>query len=619
MDVAGQVAAAELPWGVRPLEALHPGEAAQAGDELADLLALRASGVPCAPAWLVALSGDGALGRLCTALEVALGSAPGARALLRPLFPTRGLAARFERRPELAALVREPSEVGRAAGAFLASVGAPEVTGALGGSLARLSALVTVAEVGPLGRAASADPVHGDPDQIRVWEAAVTPWLVDRRTTRVTTRGEGELDEPGASAAADLADRAQLVLGLPVEIGWALSRGRSVVTAVRHLGPAARFTTAPYRIVTLVSEDEGCVAPLAIDALDKAVRHEVAEPGVEPCVRRIYARPYRRMEEKVTVRRRAGDPASVARLAGRAGRVAAEVTAPLAAARSFERSMASRLAAIDAVDLGALDERALVEELRDRQRLVIEAIELLDRGRTATIGALAALEATVGALPRDVLPAVARPRPARSRRRLLDRMARLARRIESEHGELVRPSSLSAPLRRKWDELRRDLAEVRPLGIDVRPLPYGRDDDALLAAMRAAPWEQAETRERARKNALRRIMATARQRPFGRSREAVAATLALVVRRVAKSKGAMSEALASAMLRLRSAASEAGRRLADEGLLEAAEDALYLSLDEITQGLSREPGAYAARVRLRREDDLRWARYAAPRRIAARR
>jgi hypothetical protein len=73
------------------------------------------------------------------------------------------------------------------------------------------------------------------------------------------------------------------------------------------------------------------------------------------------------------------------------------------------------------------------------------------------------------------------------------------------------------------------------------------------------------------------------------------------------------------MLRLRNAAREAGRRLADAGLVDEPDDALYLSLDEIDQGLAGEPGAYAARVRLRREDDARWAKWTAPRRIEPRR
>ncbi len=43
----------------------------------------------------------------------------------------------------------------------------------------------------------------------------------------------------------------------------------------------------------------------------------------------------------------------------------------------------------------------------------------------------------------------------------------------------------------------------------------------------------------------------------------------------------------------------------------------YMDVEELEQALEGEPGAYAARVRLRREDDQRWARYEAPRRLRA--
>ena len=55
-----------------------------------------------------------------------------------------------------------------------------------------------------------------------------------------------------------------------------------------------------------------------------------------------------------------------------------------------------------------------------------------------------------------------------------------------------------------------------------------------------------------------------------------------------------------------------------DGLLERAGDALYMTLEEIEQALEGELGAYAARVRLRREDDRRWRNFEAPRMIRAR-
>jgi hypothetical protein len=121
--------------------------------------------------------------------------------------------------------------------------------------------------------------------------------------------------------------------------------------------------------------------------------------------------------------------------------------------------------------------------------------------------------------------------------------------------------------------------------------------------------------ERARREASRRLLATARSRPLGRSREAIAGSLLVLLGRVAHAKGRLAEGLASAMLRLRRGACEAGRRLCDMGVLDGPEDALYLHLAEIEEALEDEPGAYAARVRLRREDDARWARFEAPRRI----
>lgn len=615
MDTAREVTVG-LPWGVRPLEHLRVEDAAHLGDEAADLAALQTSGVCLAPAWVVALAGEDAVSRLVHALELASRASPAGRAQVRPLYPTRALAARFERRADLGRELHDPTRSRAVAEEFLAAVGTPEVTASLGGSRARLHALVVALGEGARGRAASADPIDGDPDRIRVWEAAVTPWLVDRRTARVVARGEGYLEAQGASQVADLVDRAQLEIGRPVEIAWTVSWGKPSIIAVRSLSLAPRFTTVSHRIVALIRNDEGVVAPLAIDALDKALRQVSVSPE-EPKVRRIYARPYRRMEERPMLRR-ATDPASLLRASARAAQVAADVAAPLSAVRHFQSGLDAQLAALDAVDLSALDDRELGAAVRDRQRLVVEALVLLDRGRRASIAVLGALEATVGALPRDCLGALTRPRIARSRRRLYDRMQRLARRIEQEHGELVGRAVLGQQTRRRWDELREDLVQVRPVGIDVRPEPFGADDRALMEALASAPWDEDDSRERARRDALRRILATARQKPLGRSRGAIAASLGLLVRQLARSKGNAAEGLSVAMLRLREGALEAGRRLSEVGLVDDPHDVLYLCLEELEQGLAGEPGAYAARVRLRREDDLRWGCYSAPRRIGAR-
>mgnify|MGYP003472814159 CR=1 FL=1 len=57
----------------------------------------------------------------------------------------------------------------------------------------------------------------------------------------------------------------------------------------------------------------------------------------------------------------------------------------------------------------------------------------------------------------------------------------------------------------------------------------------------------------------------------------------LLVERLARAKGVVAEGLSWALLHLRRAALEAGQRLAREGLLDAADDALYMPLTEIEQ------------------------------------
>ena len=598
-----------LPQGARSLVALSRAEAADHGEEAEDLARLFGAGVVVADALILPLSSGDPRSRLLNLAQHLLERAPSVR--LRPLFPSRALASRFERLAHMSVTLSQHDDAARAVDSLLSAVSAPEVTAALGGGLSRLSILGVAGDADAAGRAASANPLKGDPDEILVWESAASPWLVDRRTTRVTESGEGHLDAQHISRVADLADRAQLALGHPVEIEWMLAGGRPVVIGSRGLVLRPSFTQAPFRLVSLVAADEGVVAPLAVDALDKALRSD-DPPSDEACVRRIYARPYRRMDERA-VPRGSSNPVSIARAYARAGRAAMDVAAKVAASRRFEQSLSSRMAAVDAVDLSALDDEALLDALRDRQRLVIEALRLLNRGRVATIATLAALEATVGALPRECYPALAHLRPTRARRRVHDKLARLARRIEQERGMLVGPSELPPPLRRKWSELAASLEGVRPLGIDVSPLPWGANDALVLAAMRTALVDVDDARERARRNAMRRLLATARGKSFGRSRETVARSLGMLLSRVASAKGRVAEGLAAAHLRLRAAAIEAGRRLAGEGLVESPEDALYLYLAEIGQGLAGEPGAYAARVRLRREDDERWARYEPPR------
>lgn len=602
--------------GVRSLAGLRPDEAVDLGEEGQALARLAAAGVPIIEGWLVRLSTDGASARLADLVRRGLDEGPGA-VRLRPLFPSRAAAIRFERRAGTIADVAGEDEVEQRVGELLEALGSTDVTAALGGSLASLHVRVVPCDGVPSGRAASADPVTGDPDEISVWtHTAAARWRIDRKTARVVGEGEGDLNAAEASVVGDLADRAQLVLGRPVELEWASRGGRFAVVGLRPLSVRPTFTAGSWRIVALVAPDEGTVAPLAIDALDHALGR--AGDADEARVRRIYGRPYRRADVDTDGGRVAADPVSLARAAARAARVAADVTTSIAAARTFERGLARRLADIDRADVAALDDEHLLAAIRERQRLAIEALTLLERTRLATKAVLASLEATVGALPRECFPALAAPRDTRARKRTHERLARFARRIESDMGELAPRAVLPLPMQKRWDELRQTVADCRALGIDVRPDAYGSSDAALLEALRAARHVDGEARERARRDAARRVAATARSKALGRSREAIATSLLVLLSRLAGAKGSVAEGLAAALLRLRRAATVAGGRLVDADVLDRPDDALYLHLIELEDALVGEPGAYAARVQLRREDDQRWARYEAPRRIEGR-
>jgi hypothetical protein len=611
--------ATELPWGVYAISALA--RLPYLGEEATELLAITNAGLPVAEGYVVSLSGADPRERLAQALGRAIDEARGRVVWVLPLFPTRSVAQRLEPRLGFDRTATSRAEIDDAVRSLFAALESPDVRAALGGGLGNVAVRLVLADEGPFGRAASADPLDGDPDRIRVWEYRASAWVVDRRSARITSRGDGRMQARDASAVADLVDRVQLAIQRPVEIAWCLhsnerSRSDVRVAGVRPLEIAPRFTPVPYRLVALIAADEGVVCPMSTDALDVALRTG-DEPANEARVRRFYARPYRRIDEApVVMGLRA--PASIRRSVSRVSNVLSDLAAPLTAAKQFERALGERLAALDAVRLESISDAELVEELLRRQALVCDSLRLIDRMRRASRTTLTALEAVVGSLPNDCALALAAPRPGKARRKLYDRLARMARKIEDEARDLVRPEALSAPLRKKWHELRRSLRDTRPLGLDMRAPPFGSSDDALLTALGARYAEREAMVEKVRRDAARRLAATARARPLGRTREALAMTLTVGLGRVANAKGAAAEALSHALLRQRSAVLEGGERLAREGLIDAAEDALNLHLSELTQGLSGEPGAYAARVRLRQENDQRWGRFAAPARIERR-
>ncbi|MCA9582461.1 MAG: hypothetical protein KC416_11745 [Myxococcales bacterium] len=602
-----------------PLDRLGADPMARLDEEARWFVRLAARGVPVVPGVRVSMSGEDAPGRLLAAVRHLFDTAPEGHVVrVRAMPPSRLLESRFSRQPGAIQIIQSPAEVAVGVDAFIAAVRVTDLTAALGGSLDRLHVLASIFEPERAGSAASADPVQGDPEQVVVWVDRSAPWHVDRRTARVTQEGEGGLESRDASTVADLADRAQLTIRRPVEIDWARAGGRYCISGIRHLHLVPGFTQSPYRILTLVAPDEGTVAPMAVDALDRALSRD-DEPSDEPRVRRLYARPYRRQDWTDRHGRVVSDTVSISRLALRAAEVAKDVASPLAAVTVFERGLSERLAMLDAQDLRSLDVQTLLAALWDRQRLAVEAFILLDRHRVATIAVLTALEMAGGALPREKFPAIARPRHTKKRRRLHERLRRLADSITAEHGDLVPYGELSPALKRRWEELRASLADVRPLGIDICADAIGASDETMLSALRVAMRIDEEGLRRARRGEVRRVLGNARSKPLGRSREALASSLILLQSRVSHSKGVAVEGLAAALLRVRRAACEVGRRLVEDCILDEPEDALYFYLPEIEQAVAGEPGAYASRVRLRREDDERWAEYEAPRRIESRR
>lgn len=598
---------------MRPLESLRVRDALQLGEEARDLARLLKNRVPVANGFLVRL-GDPREERLRGLVSEVL--ATGAAVRLRPLFPTLGAAVRFERRMGRVADITSGAEAEIVLREVIDALAAPELRAALGGTLVGLRVRVIECVAGSGGRAASADPLHGDPDELGVWSYATgaAVWRIDRRSGRIIHPGEG-LDGALAERVADLADRAQLALGRPVEVEWCQSRGRVAVAAVRSLPIHPTFTSGTWRRVALVAADEGTVAPLAIDALDRGLADEEQRSSGQT-VRRIYARPYRRLDGKG---RLLGNvellPVPFAGAA--AARAASEAVKPLAQAAAFQRGLSARLERFDAEDLRSMDADALLAALEARHAAVAEAFAILDRLRELTRTALAAAETACGPLPRECYPALAAPVRTKERRRIHESLAKLAQRIESEASALVPRSSLATPTRRRWDELRASLVDVRPLGIDVLPEAFGASDEHFLEALASSRLARNAELEKARKDALRRVLATARTRSMGRAREAIVASIGVLVWRISVVKGETAEELAALLLRLRRASVEAGQRLVDLAVLEQPDDALYLGLAEIADALAGEPGAYAARVRLRREDDARWAWFDAPRRIGA--
>ncbi len=461
----------------------------------------------------------------------------------------------------------------------------------------------------------SVEPTTGDPELVSV-TAKDEPeaWWIDRRTMR-PERVPADARSPEAlvMGAADLADRVQLALGEPVLVRVGMRGERFVVEGLRPLALRTQFTSASYRKLAPLLASPGTLAPLAIDSIDRALRLE-AEDGDEPRVRRIYGRAYRRMDVHHTPFTR-GEKRVVRRALWRLARLGRDVVLAMDDAREFRTELARAIPIHDRQALDTLHTQELIAALQNRMTLVTHALSLLERARLATLGLVPAIEATVGPAPRDLLDALAAPTRSRRRQAVDEKLLAMAPHCYQADGSLVLPGPDQAA---EWTKLRRTLNHVRILGMDVRPAPIGESDESLLQAIDEAVATNRMGPEAQRKNAERTLMSMSMKGPFGPLAAPAVSAQLMLLSRLAKAKGSVSEGLSSALLRLRAAALEAGARLAAQGVIDGAEDAFYMPLDEIEEALSGELGAYAARVRLRREDDRRFRNFAAPRRIQGR-
>ena len=461
------------------------------------------------------------------------------------------------------------------------------------------------------GRATSSNIAEGKADEVCVWAGgAHACWRIDRRSTRVSENGDG-IDMFVAESVADLVDRVQLSLGRPVEVEWALQDARPTLLAVRDLAVPTRVagpSAGPWRRVSLALDDEGTVVPLAIDTLGRALRTPT-DPMSMPVVERVFARPYRRRTASAPAwggDRKAESLRSAALIVARASTETASFFADM---RRFDRSFTRRLEERGG-ELEGLDSDALVAHLGFWQDFAGEPLLLLNRARRNNRALLAAVESVVGALAQDVGVALSMPRFTSRRRAVHTQLAAL----KAAAGGRA-PADLDAAARNAWKKARSELFEVRALGIDLSPVAFGATNGTLSNAVERGFEEHGDQRESLRHGAEKHVRSLASGGVLGAPRLAIAGSVLLLLRQLTRAKGILAERLATALLGVRRVALEAGRRLEEDAILDEPLDALYLSAKEIRKSLGGNVAGYAARVRARREDDRRWANFAAPRRL----
>jgi hypothetical protein len=467
----------------------------------------------------------------------------------------------------------------------------------------------------PTGRVYSLEPSSGDPRFVAVLpDGEPEAFWVDRRTMRSARCPPTSLvHEADVVRAADLADRAQLALGQPVCVRFAFQGDKAQITGLEPLTPHVAFTAVSYRRVAPFIGDTSTLSPLSVDALDRALRVE-EDRGDEHRVRRIFGRAYRKVDAHHTPwsRRSRGRLATLQRTT----RLTRDVALALADARRFRVALAENMADQEARPLAERDQHDLIESLRGRMGLVVSALVLLERSRMASLALLLPLSQLCDEVPRASFSALAAPINTAERQAIDHKLLALASATRGVAGLPEKPHSPA--LREEWDRVRRTLRHVRSLGMDVRGAPIGSDDEQLLWALHEAEARHARELLGAREQAQKALVTHALRGNVGPLGTAPVFGIAGLLTRLAEAKGFVAEGLSAALLRLRAAALEAGHRLANAGTLERPDDTLYMTLEEIEQALEGELGAYAARARLRREDDRRWRNFDAPRLILAR-
>ncbi|GAB4207135.1 MAG: hypothetical protein OHK0013_24490 [Sandaracinaceae bacterium] len=219
-------------------------------------------------------------------------------------------------------------------------------------------------------------------------------------------------------------------------------------------------------------------------------------------------------------------------------------------------------------------------------------------------------------MPDEVIDALVAVRATEDRRRREEEIARLGHEASAIDAATLARGRWPQRMLERAEQVRIRTGDLRPLGLDVRPLPYGASLATLAES--AARLARSEDDEARRARAHDAVLALGPRGVLSPARQGLLRGLLSLFDRLASAKGEIADAMALALLRLRTCAVEAGARLVDDGVLEVADDALYLSVSELEEALRGEAGAFASRARARREEDIRFRELRAPRRLAAR-